>query len=89
MDAIVVVSPPQRLSGSFRRLILNFRGERKPSSTKLAALAVQAREYQNAGTIEDKVLEQKTKRDLADAIIGVGNSLIRDLTREDLERLLS
>jgi SNF2 family DNA or RNA helicase len=41
-------------------------------------------------TVEEKVLElQKTKRDLADAIIGEDNSLIRDLKREDLELLLS
>ncbi len=41
-------------------------------------------------TVEEKVLElQKTKRDLADAIIGADNSLIRDLKREDLELLLS
>jgi SNF2-related domain/Helicase conserved C-terminal domain/SWIM zinc finger len=41
-------------------------------------------------TVEEKVLElQKTKRDLADAIIGEDNSLIRGLKREDLELLLS
>jgi len=41
-------------------------------------------------TVEEKVLElQKTKRDLAAAIIGEENSLIRDLGREDLELLLS
>jgi hypothetical protein len=41
-------------------------------------------------TVEEKVLElQKTKRELADAIIGADNSLIRDLKREDLELLLS
>ena len=41
-------------------------------------------------TVEEKVLElQKTKRDLADAIIGEDNSLIRNLRREDLELLLS
>ena len=41
-------------------------------------------------TVEEKVLElQKTKRDLADAILGEDNSLIRDLKREDLELLLS
>ncbi len=41
-------------------------------------------------TVEEKVLElQKTKRDLADAIMGEDNSLIRDLKREDLELLLS
>jgi SNF2 family DNA or RNA helicase len=42
------------------------------------------------GTVEEKVLElQKSKRDLADAIIGEDNSLLRDLKREDLELLLS
>jgi superfamily II DNA or RNA helicase len=41
-------------------------------------------------TVEEKVLElQKNKRDLADAIIGEDNSLIRNLAREDLELLLS
>ncbi|MDQ2839883.1 MAG: DEAD/DEAH box helicase [Acidobacteriota bacterium] len=41
-------------------------------------------------TVEEKVLElQKTKRDLAAAIIGEENSLIRNLKREDLELLLS
>jgi SNF2 family DNA or RNA helicase len=41
-------------------------------------------------TVEEKVLElQKTKRELADAIIGEDNSIIRDLKREDLELLLS
>jgi SNF2 family DNA or RNA helicase len=41
-------------------------------------------------TVEEKVLElQKTKRELADAILGEDNSLIRDLKREDLELLLS
>jgi len=41
-------------------------------------------------TVEEKVLElQKTKRDLAAAIIGADNSLIRNLGREDLELLLS
>jgi SNF2 family DNA or RNA helicase len=41
-------------------------------------------------TVEEKVLElQKTKRDLADAIITADNSLIHSLTREDLELLLS
>ncbi|MGO9260443.1 MAG: SNF2-related protein [Bryobacteraceae bacterium] len=41
-------------------------------------------------TVEEKVLElQKSKRDLAAAIIGEDNSLIRDLHREDLELLLS
>jgi len=41
------------------------------------------------GTVEEKVLElQRTKRSLADAIITSENSLIRDLTRADLELLL-
>ena len=41
-------------------------------------------------TVEEKVLElQKTKRELADAILGEDNGLIRDLKREDLELLLS
>ena len=41
-------------------------------------------------TVEEKVLElQKTKRDLAAAIISADNSLVRDLRREDLELLLS
>jgi SNF2 family DNA or RNA helicase len=41
-------------------------------------------------TVEEKVLDlQKTKRDLADAILGGDNSIIRDLKREDLELLLS
>ncbi len=41
-------------------------------------------------TVEEKVLElQQTKRELADAIINADNSLIRNLSREDLELLLS
>jgi SNF2 family DNA or RNA helicase len=41
-------------------------------------------------TIEEKVMKlQETKRDLAAAIIGADNSLIRNLQREDLEILLS
>jgi len=41
-------------------------------------------------TVEEKVLElQKVKRDLADAIITADNSLIRTISREDLESLLS
>jgi superfamily II DNA or RNA helicase len=41
-------------------------------------------------TVEEKVLElQKTKRDLAAAIIGENNSVIGNLRREDLELLLS
>jgi SNF2 family DNA or RNA helicase len=41
-------------------------------------------------TVEERVLElQQSKRDLADAIINADNSLIRNLSREDLELLLS
>ncbi len=41
-------------------------------------------------TVEEKILElQRTKRDLADAIITADNSVIGSLTREDLELLLS
>jgi hypothetical protein len=41
-------------------------------------------------TVEEKVLElQRTKRELADAIITGNNSLIQNLTREDLQLLLS
>jgi SNF2 family DNA or RNA helicase len=41
-------------------------------------------------TVEEKVLElQKSKRDLADAIITADNSVMRNLTRDDLELLLS
>jgi len=41
-------------------------------------------------TVEEKVLElQKSKRDLADAIITADNSVLHNLTREDLELLLS
>jgi superfamily II DNA or RNA helicase len=41
-------------------------------------------------TVEEKVLElQSTKRDLADAIINADNSLIRNITGEDLKLLLS
>jgi hypothetical protein len=41
-------------------------------------------------TVEEKVLElQKSKRDLADAIITANNSLIHNLTRDDLELLLA
>ena len=40
-------------------------------------------------TVEEKVLElQKSKRDLADAIINADNSVMRNLTRDDLELLL-
>ncbi len=42
------------------------------------------------GTVEEKIVElQKSKRDLADAIIQADSSLIRDISREDLELLLS
>ncbi|WP_321474954.1 DEAD/DEAH box helicase [uncultured Paludibaculum sp.] len=42
------------------------------------------------GTVEEKVLElQKNKRDLADAILSEDNNLLKNLTREDLELLLS
>ena len=41
-------------------------------------------------TVEEKILElQQKKRDLADAILNADNSLIQNLTREDLEFLLS
>jgi SNF2 family DNA or RNA helicase len=41
-------------------------------------------------TVEEKVLLlQKTKKDLADAIINADNGLIRNIAREDLEMLLS
>ncbi len=41
-------------------------------------------------TVEDRILElQRSKRELADAIINADNSLIRDLSREDLELLLA
>ncbi len=41
-------------------------------------------------TVEEKVLElQKSKRALADAIVGEDSAVLRDLKREDLELLLS
>lgn len=41
-------------------------------------------------TVEEKILElQKRKRDLADAIITEDNSVLRNLTRDDLEVLFS
>jgi SNF2 family DNA or RNA helicase len=41
-------------------------------------------------TVEDKILElQRSKRDLAEAIVSADNSLIRNLTTEDLQLLLS
>jgi len=40
--------------------------------------------------VEEKILElQSVKRDLAEAIVNEDNALLRDLTREDLELLLS
>jgi SNF2 family DNA or RNA helicase len=40
--------------------------------------------------VEEKILElQRHKRELADAIVGADGSLLRSLTREDLELLLS
>ncbi len=42
------------------------------------------------GTVEERVLElQGRKRGLAEAILTEDNALLRDLTREDLERLLT
>ncbi len=42
------------------------------------------------GTVEEKVLElQKSKRELADAILGGEGKMLSDLNREDLEMLLS
>jgi SNF2 family DNA or RNA helicase len=41
-------------------------------------------------TVEERVLElQQSKRDLAEAIISADSSLLRDLSREDLDLLLS
>jgi SNF2 family DNA or RNA helicase len=41
-------------------------------------------------TVEEKIIElQRTKRALADAILGADGSLIGSLTRDDLELLLS
>jgi SNF2 family DNA or RNA helicase len=41
-------------------------------------------------TVEQRILElQQKKRDLADAIVGGDQDLLRNLTRDDLERLLS
>jgi len=41
-------------------------------------------------TVEQRILElQQKKRDLADAIVGGDHDLLRNLTRDDLERLLS
>ena len=42
------------------------------------------------GTVEEKILDlQKTKRELAAAIITADNSILSSLTRENLELLLS
>jgi superfamily II DNA or RNA helicase len=42
------------------------------------------------GTVEDKIVElQRTKRDLADAIVRADEGVLRHLTTEDLEVLLS
>jgi superfamily II DNA or RNA helicase len=42
------------------------------------------------GTVEEKVLElQSRKRELAATLLGTGSGVLSDLTREDLERLLS
>jgi len=58
--------------------------------TGLLAIVLFAYRLIARDTVEEKVLElQKTKRDLAAAIIGEENSLIRDLGLEDLELLLS
>jgi SNF2 family DNA or RNA helicase len=41
-------------------------------------------------TVEEKILElQDRKREIADAIISRDNAILRDLTRDDLELLLS
>ena len=41
-------------------------------------------------TVEEKVLElQSTKRDLADAIVNADNSVLRNITSDDLKLLLS
>jgi superfamily II DNA or RNA helicase len=41
-------------------------------------------------TVEEKVLElQRSKRELADAILGAGDGVLKELTREDLELLLA
>ena len=42
------------------------------------------------GTVEEKIAElQNQKRDLADAILEANNSVLKDLSTEDLELLLS
>jgi SNF2 family DNA or RNA helicase len=41
-------------------------------------------------TVEEKIVElQKSKRDLADAIVCADSSVLRNLTAEDLQLLLS
>ena len=41
-------------------------------------------------TVEEKILElQKTKRDLAEAIVSADDNVLRNLTAEDLEMLLA
>lgn len=61
------------------------RAHRIGQTRRVFAYRVIARE-----TIEERVLElQAAKRALADAIIGESSGLLRDLTREDLERLLA
>jgi len=43
-----------------------------------------------AGTVEEKILQLQTrKKELADAILAADASVLRDITREDLELLLS
>jgi SNF2 family DNA or RNA helicase len=43
-----------------------------------------------SGTVEEKVAQlQQTKRELADAILTADASLIRTLTRDDLEWLVA
>ncbi len=41
-------------------------------------------------TVEEKILDmQQSKRELAEAIVRADSNMIRDLSREDLEVLLS
>jgi superfamily II DNA or RNA helicase len=61
------------------------RAHRIGQSRQVFAYRVVARD-----TVEEKILElQRTKRDLADAIVTADESLLRRLTREDLDLLLS
>ncbi len=61
------------------------RAHRMGQSKRVFAYRIIARD-----TVEEKVLElQQQKRDLAEAIISENQSLIRKLTAEDLQRLLS